>query len=381
MKRIYLDYAATTPVSKKVLNKMIPYFSTKFGNESSVHKEGHDIKNIVENAREKILNKLNAKNHKIIFTSGGTESNNLAIKGILEKYKEKGKHIITTKIEHDCVLNTCKYLESKGYRVTYLDVDREGFINLEQLKKEIKKDTLLVSIIHANNEIGTLQNIEQISKICKEKNVFFHTDACQSFTKEKIDLGKTNIDLLTINAHKIYGPKGVGGLVIKNGINLEPLFHGGGHEYRLRSGTLNIPGIVGFSYAIDEIKEKDILKIKSLRDYLIKKILTEIPTARLNGPLENRLINNINFSFKYIEGESILLHLDFKGFSVSTGSACSSNTLKTNHVIKAIKVPDNQANGVIRISLGKETKKQEIDLFIKELKIIVENLTKMSPVR
>lgn len=381
MKRIYLDYAATTPVSKKVLIEMIPYFSQKFGNESSVHNSGTEIKNIVEKAREKILKKINASNHKIIFTSGGTESNNLAIKGIADSYKEKGKHIITTKIEHDCVLNACRYLESKGFTITYLDVDREGFINLEQLKKEIRKDTILVSIIHANNEIGTIQDLENISKICKEKNVLFHTDACQSFTKEKINLEKTNIDLVTINAHKIYGPKGIGGLVIKNNIKITPLLHGGGHEYRMRSGTLNIPGIIGFSKAIDEIKEKDILKMKSLRDYLIKKVLKEIPTARLNGSLKKRLCNNINFSFKYIEGESILLHLDFKGFSVSTGSACSSNTLDTNHVIKAIKVPENQANGVIRITLGKETKKQELDLFVKKLKTIVDNLTKMSPVR
>lgn len=376
---IYLDYAATTPLDKDVYKEIKPFLTDHYGNSASLHSLGNYAKERVEDARENIKKKLNANNYKLIFTSGGTESNNLALKGIANSYKEKGKHIIVSKIEHDCILNTAKFLEKEGFEVTYLDVNKEGFIDLETLKKKIRKDTILVSIIHANNEIGTVQNIKEIGRICKEKETLFHTDACQSFTKIPIDLEEDNISLITINAHKIYGPKGVGALLVKNGIKITPLLHGGGHEYNLRSGTLNVSGIVGFSKATEVITKEDVIRMTELRDYLISKVLKKIPSAKLNGPKENRLCNNINFRFNYIEGESILLHLDLLGIKVSTGSACSSNTLQTNHVIKAIDVKPEETNGVIRISLGKETTKKEIEKVIEVLPIIIEKLTKMSP--
>jgi len=381
MKKIYLDYASTNPVDKEVFKKMKPYFTEKFANQASMHSLGNEIKEDVEIAREKILKRLNAKEHKLIFTSGGTESNNLAIKGVAYSYKEKGKHIITTKIEHDCVLKTVKFLEKEGYQIDYVKIDSQGFVDLKDLEKKIRKDTILVSIIHGNNEIGTIQDIRNISKICKEKGTLLHTDACQSFTKTEIDLEKDLIDLITINAHKIYGPKGVGGLVIKNEVKLTPLFHGGGHEYNLRSGTLNVPGIIGFAESIEVIKRKDIEKMTKVRDFIIKEVLKKIKTAKLLGPLKERLCNNVSFLFDYIEGESVLLHLDLKGVEVSTGSACSSNTLETNHVVKAIGVPPKNANGMIRITIGKETEIKDAQKLIKEIVPIIKRLTEMSPVR
>jgi len=379
MKQIYLDYAATTPLSKEILEKMKPYFSEKYGNESSMHSFGTNVHEDIEKAREKIKQKLNASNYNLIFTSGGTESNNLALKGIAWANKEKGRHIITTKIEHDCILQSAKWLEEQGYEVTYLKVNKEGFIDINDLRKKIRKDTILVSIIHANNEIGTIQNIREIGKICHEMKTILHTDACQSFTKVPIDLEKDNIDLITINAHKIYGPKGVGALLVKKEIDITPLLHGGGHENNLRSGTLNVPGIIGFSEAIDIIKEKDIKRMEKLRDMLIDGLL-KIPNSSLNGPTGNqRLCNNVNILFKYIEGESILLHLDFKGIYVSTGSACSSHNLSQNHVIKAIGVDPEIANGALRITIGIETTEEDIKTVLLEIKPIVEKLTRMSP--
>lgn len=378
MNTIYLDYAATTPVDTKVFEKMKNYFSENYGNTSSLHTLGQNADEEVDKIKEKIKIKLNAKNHKVIFTSGGTESNNLALKGIAYANKEKN-HIIVSKIEHDCILKSAKFLEKEGWNVTYLDVDKDGFVNLEQLEKEITEKTALVSIMHANNEIGTLQDLKKIGEICKNKKVLFHTDACQSFTKEKINLEEYNIDLITINAHKIYGPKGIGALVIKNGIKLTPLLHGGGHEYGFRSGTLNVPGIIGFGESIDVISKEDIKHMKDLKDYIIKQVLEKIPNSKLNGPKENRLCNNVNFLFNYIEGESILLQLDMNNICISTGSACSSNTLETNHVANAIGIHKDKANGIIRISLGKETTKEEIDIFLEKLIEIVKRLTEMSP--
>jgi len=379
MKKIYLDFAATTPISKIVLESMKPYFSERFGNESSMHSSGTSVHEDIETARKKIKDKLNASNYNLIFTSGGTEANNLALKGIAFANQKKGKHIITTKIEHDCILQSAKWLESQGYQVTYLKVNKEGFIDINELKKSIRKDTILVSIIHANNEIGTIQNIREIGKICHEMETILHTDACQSFTKVPIDLEKDNIDLITINAHKIYGPKGIGALLVKKGINITPLLHGGGHENNLRSGTLNVPGIIGFSEAIDVIKEKDIKRMQKLRDMLIDGLL-KIPNSSLNGPIgDARLCNNVNVLFKYIEGESVLLHLDFKGIYVSTGSACSSHNLSQNHVIKSIGVNPEIANGALRITIGIETTEEDIKYVLEEIKPIVEKLTKMSP--
>lgn len=380
MKKIYLDYAATTPVDKEVLKEMEPFFSKDYGNSASLHEMGGIAKDAIEKARENILKKANGKDHKLIFTSGGTESNNFALKGLAFSNKEK-KHIITTKIEHDCVLNSCKFLEKQGYRVSYLPVDKEGFVNLDTLEKEITKDTLLVSIIHGNNEIGTIQNLKEISKIVHEKKSLLHTDACQSFTKVPIDLKKEEIDLMTINAHKIYGPKGVGGLLVKEGIKLEPLLHGGGHEYGIRSGTSNVPGIIGFGKSVDVIKDKDILHMESLRNQLIKG-LSNIDESWVNGPLgKNRLCNNVNVTFRYAEGESILLLLDYKGIEVSTGSACSSNTLEPSHVLSAIGLRQEDTHGSIRISIGKETTKEDINYTIQTITDAVDQLRRMSPLK
>ena len=377
MRRIYLDHAATTPLAREVIEEMLPYLDKKYGNASSLHGFGIEANEALVNSRNKILKKLNGqRNFKCIFTSGGTESNNLALKGIA--FANQGKHIITTKVEHHCVLNACKWLEKEGFKVTYLDVDEEGFIDLEDLKKAIGKDTILVSVIHGNNEIGTINPIREIGEICRDKKVYFHTDACQSFTKVPIDLEKDNIDLLTINSHKIYGPKGVGALVVRNGVKLTPLLHGGGHEFGLRSGTENVPGIVGFAKATEIIKQEDIEHMRKLRDRLIRGIL-EIEKTRLNGPRKNRLCNNANFSFRYIEGESLVLHLDEKGIASSTGSACSSKDLEPSHVLISIGLSPEEAHGSLRLTLGKDNTKEEIDYTIEAVKECVERLRKMSP--
>ena len=378
MKRIYLDHAATTPIAKEVMKAMQPFFDKSFGNASSVHTLGREAREAIDDSREIIGKKLNAKNHTVIFTSGGTESNNFAIKGVAFANRKKGKHIITSKIEHECVLNSCRWLEKQGFEVTYLPVDKEGFVNLNELEKAIRKDTILVSIIHANNEIGTIEPIEEIGKICSKHEVYFHTDACQSFTKVPINLKKQNIDLLTINAHKIYGPKGIGALVIRDGVKIDPLLHGGGHEFGFRSGTENVPGIIGFAKAVEIAKEKDVEHMRKLRDILIKGAL-EIENSRLNGPRERRLCNNANFSFKYIEGESLVLYLDMKGIEASTGSACSSRSLEPSHVLLAIGLTPEDAHGSIRMSVGRENTKDEMKYTLEVLKESVEILRKISP--
>ena len=378
MKRIYLDHAATTPIAKEVMKAMQPFFDKSFGNASSVHTLGREAREAIDDSREIIAKKLNAKNHTVIFTSGGTESNNFALKGIAFANRKKGKHIITSKIEHECVLNSCRWLEKQGFEVTYLPVDKEGFVNLNELEKAIRKDTILVSIIHANNEIGTIEPIEEIGKICSKHEVYFHTDACQSFTKVPINLKKQNIDLLTINAHKIYGPKGIGALVIRDGVKIDPLLHGGGHEFGFRSGTENVPGIIGFAKAVEIAKEKDVEHMRKLRDILIEGAL-KIENSRLNGPRERRLCNNANFSFKYIEGESLVLHLDMKGIEASTGSACSSRSLEPSHVLLAIGLTPEDAHGSIRMSVGRENTKDEMKYTLEVLKESVEILRKISP--
>jgi len=380
---IYLDNAATTPVDRKVVRAMMPYFAEKCGNASSLHSKGREAKEALEKARKIIARSINAKIDEIIFTSGGTESNNLAVKGLAFSYEErKGKkgHIITTKIEHDCVLNACKWLEKQGWKVTYLDVDKEGFVSPDELEKAITKDTVLVSIIHGNNEIGTIQNLEGLGKICKERGVLFHTDACQSYTKTELNVKKMNLDLVTLNAHKIHGPKGVGALYIREGIKITPLAHGGGHEKGLRSGTENIPGIVGFAEAVKQMKRKNVEKMTKLRDKLIKGIEEKIQEVRLNGPRgEKRLCNNINFSFKGVEGEAIGMMLDAKGICSSTGSACSSKSLEPSHVLKAIGLSDEEAHGSLRLSLGKENTEEEIDKVLEVMPKIIKKLRKISP--
>jgi len=383
MKQIYLDNAATTKVDSEVLKAMLPYFSDKFGNASSVHIKGHEAKDALEKSRRIIAREIGAKRHEIIFTSGGTESNNFALKGLFfwNKQNETGKnHIITTKIEHDCILNSCKWLEKQGAKVTYLDVDDKGFVNLEDLKNAITEKTIVVSVIHGNNEIGTIQNLETIGKICKEKNVLFHTDACQSFTKVPINVKKQNLDLVTLNSHKIHGPKGVGALYIREGIKIVPLMHGGGHERNLRSGTENISGIVGFAKAVEISKKKDIEKMIKLRDKLIEGIL-KILNVKLNGSRYKRLCNNVNVSFNNIEGEAIGGYLENFGICTSTGSACASHSLEPSHVLNAIGLSPVQSNSSIRMSLSKYTTEEEIDFVLEKLQKIVEKLRRISPLR
>lgn len=376
-KQIYLDNAATTRIDDKVLAEMTPYFNEKYGNASSVHIFGQQAKEALEKSRKIIAKAINAKPSEIVFTSGGTESNNFTLMGLsYSNYGEKN-HIITTKIDHDCILNTCKYLEKHVAKVTYLDVDVDGFIDLKELEKAITDKTLVVSIIHGNNEIGTIQNLSEIGKICKSKGVLFHTDACQSFTKVPIDVRKMNIDLMTLNAHKIHGPKGVGALYIKEGISIDPLFHGGGHERGLRSGTENVSGIVGFAKAVDIADKKNVRQMEELRDYFISKAL-KIEKVKLNGPRDNRLCNNINLLIEGVEGEALGGYLENEGIFTSTGSACSSHSGAKSHVLKAIGRSDKEIASSVRISISKYTTKQELDFVLEQLEKIIKKLRKWS---
>jgi len=386
MTPLYLDNAASTQVDERVLKKMLPFFSENFGNASSQHIIGKNSKFALEDSRKIIAKSIGAKTSEIYFTSGGTESNNLALKGLFFYNKENntGKnHIVTTKIEHDCILNSCKWLEKTPCaKVTYLNVDAEGFVDLEELKNSITEKTFLVSIIHGNNEIGTIQDLEKIGKICREKKVLFHIDACQSYTKTKIDVGKLNLDLVTLNSHKIHGPKGVGALYIREGIAITPIAHGGGHERKIRSGTENVSGIVGFAEAVKIAEEKDVKKMIELRNYILEKIL-EIPNTKLNGSKDSdgkkRLCNNINISFMNIEGESIGGYLENEGICVSTGSACMSHSLEPSHVLKAIGLTPIESNSSVRITISKFTTKQDADYFLEKLKNVVVKLRRISP--
>ncbi len=374
MKRIYLDNAATTPVMREVLRAMEPYFSENYGNASSLHKEGIDAREAIERARKTVANVIKASPNEIIFTSGGSESDNLAIKGVA--FAHGSGHIITAQIEHPAVLNTCKYLEKKGFSVTYLPVSEDGFVDPIDVKKAIKQDTILVTIMHANNEIGTIQPIEEIGRICKEKNILFHTDAVQSFGKIEIDVNKVNINLLSASAHKINGPKGVGCLFIRNS-KLEPLVHGGPQEFDKRAGTENVTGIVGFAKACEITRIND-KKIERLRDKLINELL-KIKGCSLNGAKKNRLPNNVNVSFKNIEGEALLLKLDAVGIAASTGSACSTRSLKPSHVLIALGLTPEEAHGSLRLTIGRYTTEKEVTYAIKEIKKAVDYLRRLSP--
>ena len=389
MKTIYFDNAATTKVDESVLKAIEPYFTEKYGNASSLHYIGEESRRAIEEVRNTIAKSIGAKYNEIIFTGSGTEANNFVIKGLFWSHRDplRGKnypeknHIITTKIEHDCVLNACKWLETQGAKVTYLDVDNEGFVDLGELKKEITDKTILFSVIHGNNEVGTIQNLEEIGKICREKNILLHTDACQSFTKVPINVRKMNVNLMTLNAHKIHGPKGVGALYIREGIKIVPLLHGGGQEFKLRSSTENVPGIIGFEKAVKIASSSNVKKMEQLRDKLIRGIL-EIPNTKLNGARGNRrLCNNINVSFNNIEGEAIGSFLNAKGISSSTGSACSSKSLDPSHVLLALGKSPLEANSSIRLSISKYTTEEEVDYVLQELKKIVEKLRKISPIK
>ncbi len=381
-KRIYLDYAATTPVDPQVVKAILPYLTEKFGNTMSLHSYGQKTNEAVEKARKTIARFINAQPTDIYFTASATESNNLALKGVAFANKHKGRHIIISSIEHDCIVESAAWLEKQGFEITKLPVDQYGLIDPKQLERKIKKDTILVSIIHGNNEIGTIQDIKQIGKICREKNVYFHTDASQSFGKIPIDVEKMNIDLLTASSHKIYGPAGAALLYVKKGVLIEPLLHGGGHEKNLRSSTLNVAAIIGFAKAV-EICQKKMDKeneyLKKLRDKLIEGILSKIKGAYLNGHPTRRLSNNVNFSFPFVEGESLVFELDSLGISCSTGSACSSRNLEPSHVLLALGLPPQGAHGSLRISLGRWTKESDINYLLKVLPKTVEKLRKISP--
>lgn len=374
IRKIYLDNAATTQTDSRVLEAMLPYLSDFFGNASSLHSNGTHVKESLNNFRSRLAGLINAQSEEIIFTSGGTESNNLALKGIAFANSMKGNHIIVSAIEHDCILNTCKWLETQGFFISYLPVDGDGLVDLEKLRKFINAKTILVSIMHANNEIGTIQPIEEIGKICRNKNVHFHTDACQSFGKIPVDVVSNNISLMSLNAHKIYGPKGVGCLYVKKDTNIIPLFHGGGQEFGLRSTTENIAGIAGFVKAAElcmnemEVESK---RISKLRNKLITELHTRYEGFYINGSMTHRLPNNLNFAICGLEGETIrlLFLLDEKGIAVSAGSACSNNdtTKSASHVLQATGKDQFEARGAIRISFGRYNTENDIDYFTEAL--------------
>jgi cysteine desulfurase len=380
--RIYLDNAATTCVDERVIQSMIPYFSQIYGNASSLHQFGTHAREILEHSRHAIANCIGANPDEIFFTSGGTESNNWALKGIAAANRNKGRHIIVSAIEHDCILNTCNWLTEEGFFVTYLPVDSNGIVDIEFLKKIINPKTILVSVMHANNEIGTVEPIEEIGRICKEKQVYFHSDACQSFGKIPVDVNQNNIDLLTINSHKIYGPKGVGALYVRKGVNIVPLLHGGGQESGLRSSTENLPAIIGFAKAAElcmcEMKNETI-RLSMLRKKLVGHLLTAHRNAYINGSPDYRLPGHISFSFHGFEGETIrlLFLLDEMGIAVSAGSACSSNDKSHNasHVLRAIGLNPFEARGAIRVSMGRFTTEKELDVFLDSLDNAMKNTT------
>lgn len=374
MKIKYFDNAATTQVNQDVIKEMLPYFSIEYGNPSSLYSIGRRAKRALEEARRKIANIINCKPNEIYFTSCGTESDNLAIKGIAYANKEKGKHIITSKIEHPAVPNTCKELEEQGYKVTYLDVDQNGIVNVEQLKASIKTDTILITIMFANNEIGTIQPIEEIGKIAKENNIIFHTDAVQAMGNLKIDVKKLNINALSMSAHKFYAPKGIGALYVGEDVNFKQIQNGGHQEKNKRAGTENLAEIVGMSKALELIYknfENHNNKIKELRDYYIEKIQSNIVDSKLNGDRINRLPGNANMSFKNINAEELLFELDEKGICASAGSACSSGSTSPSHVLTAIGLPPEWANGTLRVTIGMNNTKEEVDYLINALLEIV----------
>ncbi len=382
MKNIYFDSAATTKLDDEVLKEMLPYLKDNYGNPSSIYKLGREARKAIEDSREKIAKVLNCKANEIYFTAGGSESDNTAIKGIAKANKKRGNHIITSKIEHPAVLETCKQLEKEGFEITYISVDEKGIVDLEELKKSIKPTTILITIMFANNEIGTIQPIEEIGKIAKRNNIYFHTDSVQAVGSIKIDVQKLNIDSLSLSGHKFYGPKGVGALYVKTGVPFEKFISGGHQERNKRAGTENVAGIVGIGKAIElayENLDEYNKKIKELRDYYVKQVEEKIPYIKINGDMEKRLPGNSNISFRFIEGEGLLLNLDLKGICASSGSACTSGSLDPSHVLLAIGLPHEIAHGSLRVSIGKYNTKEEIDYLIENLMEIVTRLREMSP--
>lgn len=377
-----MDNAATTPVKPEVLDAMLPYFTEKFGNPSSIYSISSQNKKDITTARETIAKAINTDTANIYFTAGGSESDNWALKATAEAYADKGRHIITSKIEHHAILHTCDYLEKRGYEITYIDVDENGIVDLKQLKEAIRPDTILISIMFANNEIGTIEPIAEIGKIAKEHGVLFHTDAVQAFTQVPIDVEEMNIDMLSVSGHKINGPKGIGFLYIRKGVKIRSFVHGGAQERSRRAGTENVPGIIGLAkateIAVGNMKERTAKEIE-VRNHIIERVMNEIPYTRLNGDRERRLPNNINFSFQFIEGESMLIMLDSFGICASSGSACTSGALDPSHVLLAIGLPHEIAHGSLRLTISEDTTMEDADFVVDKLKGIVERLRSMSP--
>ena len=382
MKTIYLDNAATTKVDKEVVDVMLPYFSEIYGNPSSIYSFAGKATKAVADARSQIAASIGANQSEIYFTGGGSESDNWALKAIAESYKDKGKHIITSKIEHHAILHTCEWLEKQGFEITYLDTDEEGIVHPETLESAIREDTILVSVMFANNEIGTIEPVKELGSIAHKHGALFHTDAVQAFGHVPIDVNEMNIDLLSASGHKFNGPKGIGLLYIRKGIKIKSFIHGGAQERSLRAGTHNVPGIVGMAKACEIAHNKMQERLEyetNLRDYQIDRVLNEVPYARLNGARDTRLPNNVNFCFRFIEGESLLILLDQAGICGSSGSACTSGSLDPSHVLLAIGLPHEIAHGSLRLTLSDETTKEDIDYTIEKVKEIVERLRKMSP--
>ena len=379
---IYLDNAATTKTAPEVVDAMLPYFSEYYGNASTIYSLGAESKKAMDHARQTIADSLGAKPEEIYFTAGGSESDNWALKATAEAYASKGKHIITTKIEHHAILHTCKYLEKRGFEITYLNVDRDGLISLDELKAAIRPDTILISVMFANNEIGTIEPIAEIGEIAKEHGVLFHTDAVQAYAQVPIHVDEMHIDMLSASGHKLNGPKGIGFLYIRKGVKIRSFVHGGAQERSRRAGTENIPGIVGLGAAVERamrIMDSKTRKEIELRDYLIGRLENEIPHCWLNGHRTKRLPNNINFSFLFIEGESMLIMLDMKGICASSGSACTSGSLDPSHVLLAIGLKHEEAHGSLRLTLSEDSTKEEMDIVAEEVKKIVQRLRDMSP--
>ena len=381
-KMIYLDNAATTRTAPEVVEAMLPYFSEFYGNASTVYEFGQKSKEAISKAREIIANAIGAKENEIYFTGGGSESDNWALKATAEAYKSKGRHIITSKIEHHAILHTCEWLEQNGFEITYLDVDEFGVVKLEELKKAIRPDTILISIMFANNEIGTIEPVAEIGKIAKEHGILFHTDAVQAFGQVPIQVDELNIDMLSASAHKLNGPKGIGFLYIRKGVKIRSFLHGGAQERKRRAGTENVPGIVGFGKAVElalASMEERAVRERELRDYLMERVLKEIPFTRVNGDRTNRLPNNVNLCFQFVEGESLLIMLDMKGICGSSGSACTSGSLDPSHVLLAIGLPHEIAHGSLRLTLGSDTTREDMDTVVEAIKEIVTQLREMSP--
>ncbi|MDP3093397.1 MAG: cysteine desulfurase family protein [bacterium] len=381
-KLVYLDYAATTPVDPRVLKAMLPYFSERFGNTMSLHSLGQEAKHALGQSRKTVASLIGAKPQDVFFTSSATESNNLALKGVAFANRDKGNHIIISSIEHPCIMESAKWLGKQGFEITRLKVDKYGLVNPQDVKKATKKGTILVSVIHASNEIGTIQPIREIGRICREKGILFHTDASQSLGKIPVNVGKSGVDLLTGSSHKMYGPKGAALLFVRQGTRIEPILHGGGHEQGLRASTVNVPAIVGFAKTCElcqKLMKKESFYLAGLRDKIIKDVLEKVPHSYLNGHPSKRLPNNINFRFSFIEGESLVLSLDFKGVCASTGSACSSAKLQASHVLLGIGLKPQDAHGSLRLSLGRWTTTKEIEYLLKILPEEIKILRRISP--